>query len=96
MCQNLFSKEMPCGLILVSNHIPYEITKSLHFGWSLTGGSTALINLLCLIFIFQWPIRHAIVEDWDLMVCWFCFSRHCVMSIYVIWHFCLTIDFSCH
>ena len=22
------------------------------------------------LFDFQWPIRHAIVEDWDLMVCY--------------------------
>ena len=29
------------------------------------------INLM-FIFGLQWPIRHAIVEDWDLMVCNYC------------------------
>ena len=31
------------------------------------------INLM-FIFGLQWPIRHAIVEDWDLMVCNYCIS----------------------
>ena len=26
-------------------------------------------TLFLFIFHLQWPIRHAIVEDWDLMVC---------------------------
>ena len=40
MCPNLFLEEASCGAILVSDHFPKATTKSLHFGWSLTAGST--------------------------------------------------------
>ena len=44
MCPDLFSEET-CGSILVSGHLPKAITKFLHFGLSLTGGSTVVSNL---------------------------------------------------
>ena len=39
---SFFSKKPPvvCGSILVRDHLPLETTKSAHFGWSLSGGST--------------------------------------------------------
>ena len=40
MCPNLFSEEAPCGSILVNDHLLQATTKSLHFEWLLTGGST--------------------------------------------------------
>ena len=40
MCLDLFTKEAPGSSILVSEHLPQATTQSLHFGWSLTGGST--------------------------------------------------------
>ena len=42
MCPVFFSKETSCVSILVRDHLPKEITKSLHFGWSLSGGSTVV------------------------------------------------------
>ena len=35
-------KETSCGSILVRDHLPLATTKSAHFGWSLSGGSTAV------------------------------------------------------
>ena len=46
MCPDLFSEETPCGSILVSDLLPSATSQPLHFGWSLTGGST-VIKLLC-------------------------------------------------
>ena len=43
MCLDLFTKEAPGGSILVSDHLPQATTQSLHFGWSLTGGSTVFL-----------------------------------------------------
>ena len=40
MYLDLFSEETPCGFILVNDHFLYVTLQSLHFGWSLTGGST--------------------------------------------------------
>ena len=40
ICLDLFSEEAPCGSILANDHLLYATTQSLHFGWSLTGGST--------------------------------------------------------
>ena len=40
MSLDLFSVETPFGSILVNDHLPLATTQSLHFGWSLTGGST--------------------------------------------------------
>ena len=42
MCLDLFSEEAPCGSILVNDHLPEATTQSLHFGWSLTEGSTVI------------------------------------------------------
>ena len=42
MCPVFFLKETSCVSILVRDHLPKEITKSLHFGWSLSGGSTVV------------------------------------------------------
>ena len=35
-------KETSCGSILVRDHLPLATTKSAHFGWSLSEGSTAV------------------------------------------------------
>ena len=35
-------KETSCGSILVRDHLPLATTKSAHFGWSLSGGSTVV------------------------------------------------------
>ena len=35
-------KESSCGSILVRDHLPLATTKSAHFGWSLSGGSTVV------------------------------------------------------
>ena len=35
-------KETSCGPILVRDHPPIATTKSVHFGWSLSGGSTVV------------------------------------------------------
>ena len=35
-------KETPRGSILVRDHLPLVTTKSAHFGWSLSGGSTVV------------------------------------------------------
>ena len=56
-----------CGSILVRDHIPWANTKSLHFWWSLTGGSTVSDyvshfkghNIIVYVFViwlleFQW------------------------------------------
>ena len=40
MYLNLFWEKAPCGSILVNDHLPKATTQSLHFGWSLMGGST--------------------------------------------------------
>ena len=40
MCLDLFSKETSCGPILVNDHLLLGTIKSLHFGWSPTGGVT--------------------------------------------------------
>ena len=45
MCLDLFTKEAPGGSILVSDHLPQATTQSLHFGWSLTGGSTVFSSI---------------------------------------------------
>ena len=42
MCPDLFSEKAPCGSILVNDHLPRATTQSLHFGWSLTVGSTVV------------------------------------------------------
>ena len=42
MCPGLFSEEIPCRSILVSDQYPYETTKSSHFWAVAKGGSTAL------------------------------------------------------
>ena len=34
--------ETSCGSILVRDHLPLATTKSAHFGWSLSGGSTVV------------------------------------------------------
>ena len=38
---HLFGKDRPLCFFLVSDHLPLANTKSSHFGWSLTGVSTA-------------------------------------------------------
>ena len=43
MCLDLFSEETPYDSILVNDHLPEATAWSLHFGWSLTGGSTVAI-----------------------------------------------------
>ena len=35
-------KETSCGPILIRDHLPLATTKSAHFGWSLSGGSTVV------------------------------------------------------
>ena len=37
---NFLLKETSCGSILERDHLPLANTKSAHFGWSLSGGST--------------------------------------------------------
>ena len=44
----LFSEDTSCGAILVNIHLPQAITKSLRFGWLLTGCST--VSLASLFF----------------------------------------------
>ena len=47
MYWDLFSGDTSCGAILVNIYLPQAITKSLRFGWLLTGCSTvSLVNLL--------------------------------------------------
>ena len=40
MCLDFFSEETLCGSIPVNDHLQKATTQSLHFGWSLTEGST--------------------------------------------------------
>ena len=46
MCWDPFSEEVPCGSILVNDHLLLASTKSLHFGWSFMGGSTVVLKAL--------------------------------------------------
>ena len=43
MCPDHFLEEATCVSILVRDHLPQATTKSLHFGWLLTGGSTVFM-----------------------------------------------------
>ena len=38
------SEKTPCGSILVSHHLLEVTTDSSYFGWSLTGGTTVVLN----------------------------------------------------
>lgn len=51
-------------VVLVSWHI----LKIAEGDWKVTWLYSESFVLIT-YFILQWPIRHAIVEDWDLMVC---------------------------
>ena len=49
MCQDPFSEETPCCLILANDHHPWAATKTPHFGTSLTGGSTVLLLVVVVV-----------------------------------------------
>ena len=55
-------KETSCGPILVRDHLPLATTKSAHFGWSLSGGST--VPLVSLLFQFFGGV------GWNLFCSW--------------------------
>ena len=62
MCIDLFSEETPSGSILVSDHLPYGTTQSLHFGWPLTGGSTVVFARISMAVIFVFFLAICVLE----------------------------------